>query len=248
MSARSQPVPQPPKPRFEHPDRRGPIYVLTKGRPRLGGSILVGLLALLAFWLIPNDLRWSTRAVLAWDAGNVFFLTAVFIMMCGCGITRIQARAAAQDEGQGLILGLSIVAACTSVLAIGMELSLAKDEHGWLKDARVFLAFFTICVSWLFIHVIFALHYAHEYYSADPTEDPQTEDGLRGGLNFPGGEPPDYWDFFHFSVIIGVASQTADIEFTSRTLRRIGTIHGLVAFAFNTVVLALTINLLAGLF
>jgi len=110
------------------------------------------------------------------------------------------------------------------------------------------LAFATMALSWLFVHVIFALHYAHEYYAPDPTEDEDYEDGLRGGLRFPGGQDPDYWDFLHFSAIIGVASQTADIEFTSRTQRRIGTVHCLVSFVFNTVVLALTINLLAGLF
>ena len=68
------------------------------------------------------------------------------------------------------------------------------------------------------------------------------------GLKFPGGEPPDYWDFLHFSVVVGVACQTADVAFTSKRMRRLGTIHGLVAFTFNTVILALTINLLASLF
>jgi uncharacterized membrane protein len=90
---------------------------------------------------------------------------------------------------------------------------------------------------------VFALHYAHEYY--DPDENCA---GDSKGLAFPGGEPPDYWDFLHFSIIIGVAAQTADIAFTSKGLRRIGTLHSLVAFAFNTVIVALTINLLAGLF
>ena len=52
----------------------------------------------------------------------------------------------------------------------------------------------------------------------------------------------------HFAVVIGVASQTADIAFQSKALRRIGTVHGVIAFTFNTVVLALTINLVAGLF
>jgi uncharacterized membrane protein len=68
------------------------------------------------------------------------------------------------------------------------------------------------------------------------------------GLDFPGEQLPDYWDFVHFAVVIGVACATADIDFTSKALRRIGTVHSLVAFAFNTMIVALTINLLAGLF
>ena len=104
------------------------------------------------------------------------------------------------------------------------------------------LVFATVAASWFMVQLIFALHYAHEYYA-------QGERGQdAGGLDFPGGEPPDYWDFLHFSIVIGVASQTADIAFTSKSLRRVGTVHGITAFVFNTVVLALTINLLAGLF
>jgi uncharacterized membrane protein len=108
----------------------------------------------------------------------------------------------------------------------------------------VALAFVTVALSWMMVQVIFALHYAHEYY--DENEDCGGED--MKGLLFPGGELPDYWDFVHFSIVIGAAAQTADIAFTSKALRRIGTVHSLVSFAFNTVVVALTINLLAGLF
>ena len=218
------------------------------GRPRLIAALAVGLVVGLALVLTPNALSWSTRAICAWDAGVLFFLALIFQMMSDCGIARMQARAATQDEGRGLVLGLSIVAASAAVMAIGVELGLAKNDHGLLKGVRVLLAFATMAASWMFVHIIFALHYAHEYYAPDPTEQGEADDGLRGGLNFPGDHDPDYWDFLHFAVIIGVASQTADIEFTSRAQRRIGTIHGLVSFVFNTVVLALTINLLAGLF
>ena len=79
-------------------------------------------------------------------------------------------------------------------------------------------------------------------------DDPTGEGDVVGGLLFPGGAEPDAWDFVHFAVVIGVASQTADVAFTAKRLRRIGTVHGLIAFAFNTAVLALTINLVAGLF
>ena len=217
-------------------------------RPRLAAGVAVGVAVGAALALIHNPLAMSTRAILTWDAGVATTLALVFEMMCGCGVVGIRERAAAQDEGQGLVLTLSLAAAAAAVLAIGVELSLAKDAHGLEKSLRVILAFLTMAASWLFVHVIFSLHYAHEYYAPDPTEIDALDDGLRGGLNFPGGQAPDYWDFLHFAVIIGVASQTADVEFTSRRQRRIGTIHGVVSFVFNTVVLALTINLLAGLF
>jgi uncharacterized membrane protein len=221
---------------------------LFSGRPRLFAAMSVGLAAGAVLTAWPNPLSWSTRAILAWDVAALVFLALILQMMSGCGAARIRAQAAGQDEGRVVVLGLSLVAASAAVLAIGIELSLAKNDHGLERTLRVILAFATMALSWLFVHVIFALHYAHEYYAPDPTEDEDYEDGLRGGLRFPGGQDPDYWDFLHFSAIIGVASQTADIEFTSRTQRRIGTVHCLVSFVFNTVVLALTINLLAGLF
>jgi uncharacterized membrane protein len=222
-------------------------YRAFRDRPRMAISITVGVVVAVALNVVPNDLRWSTRSILAWDCAAGCFITLMTLMMCDCGIDRIQARAAAQDEGQGLTLFLATMAATASVLAIAIELSLAKDDHGFVKPLRVGLAFATIALSWFFTHMIFALHYAHEYYAPEtcPDQDGHAE---RGGLGFPGNEPPDYWDFVHFAVIIGVASQTADISFTSKPLRRIGTIHGVLSFVFNTVVLALTINLLAGLF
>jgi uncharacterized membrane protein len=210
-------------------------------------AILLGVVVAVALNYVPNDLRWSTRTILSWDAAALCFIVLMTRMMCDCGIDRIQARAAAQDEGQGLTLGLSAVAALTSILAIAVELSLAKADHGFIKPLRVSLAFSTIAISWFFVHLIFALHYAHEYYAPETCPD-QDGHAARGGLGFPGDEPPDYWDFVHFAVIIGVASQTADISFTAKPLRRIGTVHGVLSFVFNTVVLALTINLLAGLF
>jgi uncharacterized membrane protein len=218
-----------------------------RDRPRLTTALVFGAAVAVGLYGPPNDLAHSTRNILIWDSAAVTFVVLMLGMMCDCGIDKIQARAAAQDEGRGLTLVLSILSASLSVFAVAAELSLAKGDHGLVKVLRVALAFSTIAVSWFFTHLIFALHYAHEYYSPEtcPDQEGRTD---RGGLFFPGGEPPDYWDFLHFSVIIGVASQTADIEFTSKPLRRIGTVHGALSFVFNTVVLALTINLLAGLF
>jgi uncharacterized membrane protein len=218
-----------------------------RDRPRLVSSLAVGAAVAVVLYALPNALRDSTRNILIWDSAGLTFSLLMIGMMYDCGIDRIQARAAAQDEGRGLTLVLSVLAATLSVVAIAQELSLAKGDHEPVKALRVGLAFLTIAVSWFFTHLNFALHYAHEYYS--PESCPDQEGRVdRGGLNFPGGEPPDYWDFLHFAVIIGVASQTADISFTSKPLRRIGTVHGALSFVFNTVVLALTINLLAGLF
>lgn len=218
-----------------------------RDRPRFLMALTVGTAVALGLYGFPNALRPTTRNILVWDSAALTFIVLMIRMMCDCGVDRIQARAAAQDEGRGLTLTLSVLAAALSVFAIGQELSLAKADQEPVKALRVALAFVTIAISWFLTHLIFALHYAHEYYSPETCADQEGRSD-RGGLAFPGGEPPDYWDFLHFAVIIGVASQTADVSFTSKPLRRIGTVHGALSFVFNTVVLALTINLLAGLF
>ncbi|HEY3695899.1 DUF1345 domain-containing protein [Phenylobacterium sp.] len=213
-------------------------------RPRLSVALTFGI----AVWTWcaygPYDLRWSTCAVLAWNVVCLAFIALVVPEMVDRDRRQIRAKAATQDEGRGFILGLVIAATVVSLAAIAGELSLARGGHGWEKGARVVLAAATVAASWTMVQFIFALHYAHEYYAPDEAAGGEA---VVGGLMFPGDEDPDYWDFVHFSVVIGVACQTADVAFTSKALRRIGTVHGVVAFTFNTVVVALTINLLAAL-
>ena len=215
-------------------------------RPRLTSGIAVGLLLFIVSTLVPVGLERSTRAIMCWDVTCLWFVLLTLQHMRGQHQADIQARVAAQDEGQGMILALVLIAAATSLAAVAVELSLAKDVHGFLKGFRVGVALATVMISWFTTQLVFALHYAHEYYAPDFTTPDETD--VVGGLNFPNDPAPDYWDFLHFAVVIGAAAQTADVTFTNKRLRRIGTVHGLIAFTFNTAVLALTINLLSGLF
>jgi len=213
-------------------------------RPRLTISILVGLVVGVASVAFAPHAVLSTRLILGWDALTLTFLGAMFVSMIEHSPTDIRAQAALDDEGRGVILALVLIASAASVWAVGAELSLAKDGHGVMKIARIALAFLTVVVSWLMVQMVFALHYAHEYYGVD--EDDGVSDAL--GIEFPGTQTPDYWDFLYFAIVIGVACATADANITSKGLRQLGTVHSLVAFAFNTIIVALTINLTAGLF
>lgn len=215
-------------------------------RPRLTTGIAAGLALFAGLSLFDPAFPASARAVVSWDLTASWFTVLVLIEMHGQAGVDIAARVAAQDEARGLILVVVVMAAAASLVAVGVELSSAKGAQGWLKAFRVGAVIGTVALSWAVVQIVFALHYAHEFYA--PDRSTATQGDVAGGLQFPGDPSPDYWDFLYFSVIIGVASQTADVSFTSKTLRRIGTVHGLVAFTFNTIVLALTINLVAGLF
>jgi uncharacterized membrane protein len=213
-------------------------------RPRLTISILVGLAVGLACATFASEMRFSTTVILAWDALSLTFLGSMFLTWFEHQPDDIRHQAEMDDEGREVISTLVVLAAAASVWAVGAELSLAKDAHGVMKAIHIVLAFATVVASWMMVQLIFTLHYAHEYYGVDD------DDGVRDaeGIEFPGKEAPDYWDFFYFSVVIGVACATADANITSKGLRRLATVHCLVAFAFNTLIVALTINLTAGLF
>jgi uncharacterized membrane protein len=184
--------------------------------------------------------RAVTRTLIGWDGGVIAFLCLGFWFMRDVELQRMKRRAAQHDEGGNFIFILTILASVVSVVALIAELSIAKGSAN--PDLHVALAAATVVLSWLFVQIVFALHYAHVYYLAEESGNPQ------GGLSFGECGEPDYWDFVHFAIVLGATSQTADINFTSKEMRRIGTLHTLIAFGFNTAILATMINLAASLF
>jgi uncharacterized membrane protein len=223
-----------------HP-RRGLLQPVLS-RPHL----LAGLAAGLAFYFAaaPWIQRAITRGLASWDLGVCVFIVLSLIWMREDDCEKVKLRALDHDEGRHFMLGLALVAAGASVAAILVELGGAKGGGKLHEAVGVGLTAGTIVLSWLFVQLVFAIHYAHVYYLAEMADG----GGHRGGLQFPGDDEPDYWDFLHFSIVIGATSQTADITIVSKEFRRIGTVHCLIAFAFNTTILATMINLAAGLF
>jgi uncharacterized membrane protein len=211
-----------------------------QARPRL---FIATLLAVAVAILLPMHVaaHTVTRALVAWNSGTVLYVVLAAIMMARSNPQRMRHRAQLQDEGQVTLLVLTSLTAVASLAAIGGELVISKDIHGLLKSAHIALAGVTVLSSWAFIQMMFALHYAHDYYSA-------ACHGRPVGLHFPDDPNPDYGDFFYFSAIIGTSGQTADVAFVSKPMRRIGSLHCILAYLFNTTVLALLINIAASLF
>lgn len=212
---------------------------LIRARPRL--FVVTGLALAVGLWLPASvtDVP-VTRWLVAWNAGTVLYVLLAAVMMARSTHDHMRQRAALHDEGQLAILAVVVVAAVASLAAIAGELVLVPHLHGLTRSLHIALAGGTLLSSWAFIQVMFALHYAHEYYaSARP--------GQPAALDFPGDEQPDYGDFFYFSAIIGTSGQTADVSLVSKSMRRIGTVHCVLAYLFNTTLLALLINIGAGL-
>ena len=202
--------------------------------------IIAAIIGLAVILLAPFDWRTPTRLLIGWNVGIALYLLLVYITMARCDIARIRQRAAEQDEGAMAILLLTIAATFASLVAIVFELGAFKQASHGMGVIPVLHAMVTILLSWSFVHTIFALHYAHEYYG-------ERRDGIIGGLNFPEDKAPDYWDFLYFSLVIGMTSQVSDVAVTSKGIRRIVAIHGVLSFFFNLTVLALTVNMVSNL-
>jgi uncharacterized membrane protein len=208
-------------------------------RPRLYISAAAGLIALV---LLPRSWSPNIRDAAAWDLSAIIYLFLTFRVMLSCRGDRIRARAARQDDGRVVILLIVLLAIVASFIAIGGLLAESKEGPRDVRVLHLCLAALTIVLAWAVTQVVFTLHYAHEYYRPSGGAA-----GLAQGLIFPQDANPDYWDFLYFSTSIGAASQTSDVAIRSKPLRRLVALHATIAFFFNTAVLALTINLAAGI-
>jgi uncharacterized membrane protein len=216
-----------------------PIRIIT-ARPRLFIGVLGGIVSWFVLVDVPNH---AIRAVLAWDIGSAVFLLLSALLFAQSDHTDITIAAARQEEAEWSVFTLTILGAVMSFIAIFLFSDAAsnKQAHG------LYVAFVvtTLAVSWLITNVSFAYRYAHEYYSRDrASADPYA---IERGVQFPAEEHPDYLDFIYFSFVLGMTFQVSDVNITSKKLRRLATLQGLIGFLFNTVILALSVNIAASL-
>ncbi|KAB2965418.1 DUF1345 domain-containing protein [Zoogloea sp.] len=210
-----------------------------QARPRLFLSITLGVLIYL---LLPGETvhRETTRLLLSWNGGVGLYLALAAVMVARATPEQMHSRARLQAEGRVMELSLVILATIACLAAIFAELVVVKDLTGFPRTGHVLLTVLTVSLSWAFIHLMFALHYAHDFYRA-------LGHSGSGGLQFPGEDIPDYGDFLYFAAVIGTSGQTADVSFVSRPMRRLGLLHCVIAYAFNATLLALTVNIASGL-
>ncbi|MFO1151475.1 MAG: DUF1345 domain-containing protein [Alsobacter sp.] len=227
------------------PRRRHPLHVRL-GRAARARPIFVAacLAALVTLALLPETSRTVARSLVAWDAFVVVYIVGACAMMALTpDAEMIQNRAEGLDYGSGAVLVVTIGGAVASLFAIAVELAAAK-VGGHTRASPIALSIATVALSWVFTHLVFALHYAHEFYGPDGSP---SDDDTRQGLKFPGTAEPNYVEFVYFAFVIGCACATADVNITSRRMRWVAMAHGVVAFVFNTAIVALSINIAAGL-
>lgn len=181
------------------------------------------------------------------------FLVLTWIVMLDATPASMRRVARSQDVQRPAILSLIVISTFASLLAIFFMLRNAKALSVYPFSLHLAVAGVTIVGGWLLIHTIFALHYAHTYYqrceSAHPAHAATDSDTSKeaGGLDFPNDWEPDYWDFMYYAFVIGMACQVSDVETTSPQMRRLTLLHSVLSFFFNNSILAMSINIIAGL-
>ncbi|MBN9384674.1 MAG: DUF1345 domain-containing protein [Chitinophagaceae bacterium] len=204
--------------------------------------ICLSVATLSFIFLLPVKMEGATRTMVSWDVFSlcdIVIYLAVFSSVCP---KQLRVLASREDASRPVVFFIVTTAIIGS---LGGVLLLLKNKNGWMlsKGLETFIYIIGVIFSWVLLHMLFTGKYAHLYYGSHPTEKGQ----IAKGLDIPGNEAPDYVDFAYFAFVIGMTFQVSDIQITSRRVRRLALIHGLLSFLFNTVIVALTINVVVDL-
>ncbi|MEO7324193.1 MAG: DUF1345 domain-containing protein [Dokdonella sp.] len=203
-------------------------------RPRFNFAAV--LFFVLVTGLVSASVQPARAILIAFDISALAFLAMLVQMFAGAGKAQIVRRSREEDQGRWSVLFVGVSLSIVVVVALGLELHAA--DHGGVP--QIALAAGTLILSWLFMNAMFAVHYAHAYYGDD------LRSSKCGGLEFPGKDDPDYWDFAYFAIVVGMTFQVSDVQITDRGLRRAVLLQSVIAFFFNVIIIAISVNVVAG--
>jgi len=204
--------------------------------------ICLGVAVLGFLFLLPVKMEGTTRTMVCWDIFGLCEIVIGLAMFAAVCPKQLRVLASREDASRPVVFVVVITAIIGS---LGGVLLLLSNKEGWLlsKGLETFIYIIGVTFSWVLLHMLFTHRYAHLYYGDHPTR----KNEIAKGLEIPGDEAPDYIDFAYFSFVIGMTFQVSDIVITSRHIRRVVLLHGLISFLFNTVIVALTINVVVDL-
>lgn len=203
-------------------------------RHRPWTSLSLGIFVLAVALLLNQGFRLANAVLFGFDLAALIFLGLLARMFQRATPAHMRSHATALDTGRWGVLWSGIVLSAVVLVALSNELHAAKS--GGVPTLAIGAVSVVLC--WLFFNVMFAIHYAHGYYGNFGEK--------HTGLDFPGTEQPDYWDFVYFAIVIGMCFQVSDVQITSRYLRRVVLLHSVIAFFFNVFIIAITVNIVAG--
>ena len=193
---------------------------------------------------LPFPLPLATRLLIGWCTFAFLSVVLAWIVLFTRDPYEVRRVARIQDANATVLFTVVISAAMISLLAVGVLLGSAKSLPKSELGEHVALSVASVIFSWFLVHTLFALRYAHLYFF-DAREASRSQ--VRGGLIFPGNDSPAYTDFAYFSFVVGMTCQTADVNISHTSMRRLTLVHGLISFCFNTAIIAMFVNIVASL-
>jgi uncharacterized membrane protein len=206
--------------------------------------IFGGTAGVLVFFSLWNRVLLPTEFIAAWDTFAFIVLASAWLTILITPQPKLRARAQKQDFGRTVLFVFVVVAGCAALFAVGFLVSVGGSETRGQLTGHLILGLATVVLSWSLMHTVFGLRYAHAFYG---DSDQPGESRHAGGLVFPGERMPDYFDFAYFSFVIGMTCQVSDVQITSHRMRRLTLLQSVLAFGFNTIILALLINTVSSL-
>lgn len=217
------------------------IFYKLDAQHRLMIAIIVSIAVFITSY---KSLNTPELALTTWIGAALSIILLNWITIIGSHPREVKKIAKLQDSSRAFLFGFIILASVVSLVAIIFLLKESKGLSEVVKNEHILLAITAVFVSWWLVHTIFSLRYAHLYYDVDTNAGVTTP---RGGLEFPNTTEPDYLDFVYFGFVVGMTFQVSDVVITRRKIRRLCLLHGLISFAFNTAIVALSINVISGM-
>lgn len=204
-------------------------------------SICIAIAVIVYFLVQIKEIDNLSHLMIGWNTFSACMIIMSWVSFFITDSKQIREQAKVQDPSRTTVFIIILVSTLVSFLAV-LLLILSKGNQNNGSSWRIIIAISGMLLSWILIHTIFTLRYAHIYYGDHQTK-PNTH---AGGLEFPGDAKPEYLDFAYYSFVLGMTFQVSDVQITSKRFRSLAMLHGLLSFGFNTIMIALTINLIAG--
>lgn len=222
------------------------LLIFIDRRNRLSRVVIALAVAIIVWFIVRPHHAFAITFMSSWIAFAATTLLIIWSTILILHPRETAAVASEEDNTRFLIFVFIIGAAFISLFAIVLLLQSAPNARG--LSHHILLSACSVFFSWTLIHTVFTLRYAHMYYTYTSRQHLETGDDPHGGLDFPGDtEHPDFLDFAYFSFVLGMTFQVADVSITSRKIRRLALLHGFIAFVYNTIIVALSINIVSGM-
>ena len=196
--------------------------------------ILFGVVTIVAGLIGVPKLGWAQGSMAGFDLAAIIFFVSI-VPLFNDVADQMRQSAKKNDANRAGLLVITGIVMGVVLASVASELM----QGGRPKPLEIVLIVGTLSLAWIFSSVIYALHYAHIFYSDDKGKDVR-------GVDFPKTDEPDYWDFLYFATCLSMTFQVSDMNITSKRVRRVVMFHCLAAFVFNLGIIAFTINVLGG--